>query len=74
MRERVMRGLVIVGMTAVLAPAVWLACPLPSAVADAGPVPSVVIEDRRGLVLRTTRSAEGERGGWVSLSACPAPS
>jgi penicillin-binding protein 1C len=51
----------------VAAPTGWVAWPLPSDVANPGPVPSLVIEDRHGLVLRATRSADGLRGGWIPL-------
>ncbi len=52
---------------AVLA-AAWVALPLPAGLAAPGPVPSLEIRDRHGLTLRTTRSPEGSRGGWVSLA------
>jgi penicillin-binding protein 1C len=46
---------------------VWVALPLPADLAAPGAVPSLVLEDRHGLLLRTTRAADGSRGGWVSL-------
>jgi len=45
----------------------WLALPLPAEIANPGPVPSLTLEDRHGLLLRTTRAADGSRGGWVPL-------
>jgi penicillin-binding protein 1C len=46
----------------------WIALPLPPDLASPGAVPSLVIEDRHGLVLRTTRAEDGSRGGWVPLA------
>ncbi len=46
---------------------VWVALPLPQALADPGPVPRLVLLDRNGLPLRATRSDAG-RGGWTSLA------
>lgn len=48
--------------------AAWIARPLPPELADLGPVPTLVIQDRHGLTLRTTRSEDGSRGGWVPLA------
>ena len=48
--------------------AAWVAAPLPASLRDPGPVPSVTLEDRNGQVLRTTRSTEGSRGGWIPLA------
>lgn len=50
-----------------LALAGWVALPLPAEVADPGGVPSLVIQDRHGLPLRTTRAEDGSRGGWIPL-------
>lgn len=65
------RKLIIAG-TALSAAAVgvaaWVAAPLPASLRDPGPVPSVTLEDRNGQVLRTTRSTEGSRGGWIPLA------
>ena len=44
----------------------WVAAPLPESVTAPGPIPSVTLTDRNGLVLRTTRDA-GVRGGWIPL-------
>jgi penicillin-binding protein 1C len=43
----------------------WIALPLPADVAAPAPVASLVVEDRHGLVLRTTRDDDGSRGGWI---------
>jgi penicillin-binding protein 1C len=48
--------------------AVWVALPLPAALASPGPVPRLVLLDRHGLPLRATRSDEGSRGGWTPLA------
>lgn len=45
----------------------WMMLPLPAAMASPAPVPSIVIQDRHGIVLRASRSADGERGGRVAL-------
>lgn len=61
----------LLGMSAVVAvacaTAVWLALPLPDAVLGARVAPGVVIVDRNGVVLRSTRAADGSRHRWVSL-------
>lgn len=46
----------------------WLSIPLPTEIASPGPVPSLTLEDRHGLTLRTTRAEDGSRGGWVPLN------
>ncbi len=48
--------------------AAWIAWPLPPELADPGPVPSLSILDRHGLLLRTTRAPDGSRGGWIPLA------
>ena len=48
--------------------ALWVALPLPPALAAPGPVPRLVLLDRHGLPLRATRADEGSRGGWTSLA------
>ena len=45
----------------------WIAWPLPDDIAQPHPVTSVTLLDRHGLPLRTTRSEEGTRGGWLSI-------
>ena len=46
---------------------VWIAAPLPRALAAPGPVPSLVLLDRHGRALRATRAQDGARGGWTSI-------
>jgi len=48
--------------------AAWIALPLPSAMREPRVVPSLTITDRNGLPLRTTRSPDGVRGGWISIA------
>ena len=48
--------------------AVWVAAPLPAALASPGAVPRLVLLDRHGLPLRATRADEGSRGGWTPLA------
>lgn len=57
-----------VGAAIALLCAVWIALPLPAAMREPRVVPSLTITDRNGLPLRTTRSPDGERGGWISIS------
>ena len=49
------------------AAALWVARPLPAALTAPPTAPSLVIEDRHGLVLRTTRAADGSRARWLAL-------
>jgi penicillin-binding protein 1C len=57
------------GITALAAcAAAWIALPLPSDVASPKPVTRLVMEDRAGLPLRATRTADGSRGGWTPLA------
>jgi membrane carboxypeptidase/penicillin-binding protein PbpC len=51
-----------------IATALFIAWPLPEDMRTPGPVPGLRIEDRHGLVLRSTRAPDGSRGGWVSLA------
>jgi penicillin-binding protein 1C len=46
---------------------VWIAWPLPDDIAEPAPVTSVTLLDRKGLPLRTTRAADGTRGGWLAI-------
>jgi penicillin-binding protein 1C len=41
--------------------------PLPDELANPQPVPSMTLLDRHGLPLRTTRSPEGTRAGWLPI-------
>jgi penicillin-binding protein 1C len=47
--------------------ALWIAAPLPSELAAPGPIPSVTLLDRSGVLLRTTRAPDGTRGGFIPL-------
>jgi penicillin-binding protein 1C len=57
-----------VAAAVVLGIGVWVSLPLPPELARPGVVPSLVIQDRHGLALRTTRAEDGSRGGWVPFS------
>jgi penicillin-binding protein 1C len=46
----------------------WVAWPLPDTLRSPQPVSSVALLDRNGMPLRTTRSQEGARGGWLSIA------
>ena len=48
--------------------AAWLAWPLPARMVAAAPAQSLVLEDRHGLPLRTTRAADGSLAGWLPLA------
>lgn len=56
------------GLALIAGLTVWVAVPLPAALATPGPVPRLVLLDRHGLPLRATRSDEGSRGGWTPLA------
>jgi len=45
----------------------WVSRPLPMGMLDAGSQ-AVTLEDRFGRELRTTRSPDGSRGGWLGLA------
>ena len=47
----------------------WILMPLPDDVLAAEASPGVRIEDRNGVLLRSTRSADGSRSQWVPLAA-----
>ena len=70
-RSRLAVGLAAIaatGLLAVFAAAIWISRPLPPEMARPGVVPSLVIQDRHGLTLRTTRAEDGSRGGWVPFA------
>lgn len=46
---------------------VFVALPLPDSMREPAAVPGLVVQDRNGLVLRTTRAPDGSRGGHVTL-------
>ncbi|HEY0811239.1 MAG TPA: biosynthetic peptidoglycan transglycosylase, partial [Longimicrobiales bacterium] len=56
------------GMLLLLAALVaWMLWPLPNELAHPQPIASVTLLDRNGLPLRTTRSPEGARAGWLPI-------
>ena len=68
--RRARRAAILAGVVVALViglAAVWLARPLPPGMLDRG-TPSLTLEDRFGRVLRTTRSSDGMRGGWLPLA------
>ena len=46
--------------------AAWVSRPLPHDLLEIG-APAITLEDRFGRVLRTTRTPDGSRGGWLPL-------
>src|SRR5882757_1715209 len=48
-------------------PLIWIALPLPQGLTAPPVVASVTLEDRNGLVLRSTRSGDGSLQRWLSL-------
>ena len=63
------RGWLGLGMAlVVLAPAAWIALPLPAALLRQPRAPTLRLLDRSGAPLRTTRSAAGARQEWVPLA------
>src|SRR6266705_6812876 len=56
-----------IAAAAAAAVAVWIATPLPPQLAAPGPIPSVTLLDRSGVLLRTTRAPDGTRGGSIPL-------
>jgi len=67
-RRRRVLALVGTAMAAgVLAAGVWVALPLPGALLAPPRVASLTLEDRNGLVLRSTRAGDGSLQRWISL-------
>jgi penicillin-binding protein 1C len=63
-----MKGLHLLLLTAavvIAAPVIWIARPLPAAMIARPASQGVVIEDRNGLRLRSTRAADGSQEQWV---------
>lgn len=58
-------ALLAVRILAAVVVGLWIARPLPDGLVRTGGIPSLVLEDRHGLTLRTTRSDDGARGGWI---------
>ena len=63
---RVIQGSAIAFVTFGVAVGVWMSRPMPAGMTAPPRTAGVVIEDRHGAVLRTTRSADGSRERWVS--------
>ena len=65
------RRLLALGLAAVLAmllcAGIWIALPLPTGLTAPPSVASVTLEDRNGLVLRSTRTGAGALQRWLSL-------
>jgi penicillin-binding protein 1C len=57
----------IVAICALLALAAWIAMPIPAGMRAPIEAPSVTITDRHGVVLRTTRAADGSRARWMPI-------
>src|SRR6266704_2426743 len=48
-------------------PLIWIALPLPHGLTAPPVVASLTLEDRNGLVLRSTRAGDGSLQRWLSL-------
>jgi penicillin-binding protein 1C len=66
-RRATMAAIAIVG-AGVLAAAVFVAWPLPSAITAPIVQPALTITSRDGVVLRTTRAADGSRARWMPIA------
>ncbi|SRR6266568_1081777 len=66
-RVRILCIALAITAAAATAVAVWIATPLPPELAAPGPIPSITLLDRSGVVLRTTRAPDGTRGGFIPL-------
>ena len=65
---RVVRGACAAGALLGLGVAAWVAWPLPRALLEPGARQSLTLEDRHGLVLRSTRAGDGSLNRWFSLA------
>jgi len=63
-----MRFLVVAIAGLLLWAGIWVALPLPPALTPPPRVASLTLEDRNGLVLRSTRAGDGSLQRWLSLS------
>ncbi|MGH7521947.1 MAG: transglycosylase domain-containing protein [Gemmatimonadales bacterium] len=54
--------------SAAIAVRVWVALPLPSGLTAPAPLSSLTLEDRHGLVLRSTRAGDGTMQRWLALA------
>jgi penicillin-binding protein 1C len=48
--------------------AAWVMLPLPDGLVARVPAPTLTLEDRSGVVLRSTRAADGSRARWIPLA------
>jgi penicillin-binding protein 1C len=55
-------------VAAAIACRVWVALPLPSGLTAPPPLSSLTLEDRNGLVLRSTRAGDGTLQRWLALA------
>src|SRR6266850_8296522 len=62
-----MRFLVVAIAGLLLWAGIWIALPLPRTLTSPPRVASLTLEDRNGLVLRSTRSGDGSLQRWLSL-------
>ena len=62
-------GLVCAAAVLVAGIGVWVLMPLPADLLALETSPGVRIEDRTGVLLRSTRSADGSRSAWVPLES-----
>jgi penicillin-binding protein 1C len=66
-RRRIAWSVAGIAVLAALGVGAWVAQPVPRALLAPAAVPGVTLEDRHGLVLRTTRAADGSRARWMPL-------
>ena len=64
---RIALWLVAVGLCGAATLAVWVAMPIPARMLAPIEAPSVTLTDRHGIVLRTTRAADGSRARWMPI-------
>jgi penicillin-binding protein 1C len=60
-------ALVLVIFLSALGIGAWIAAPLPSGMLATSSVPGLVLEDRSGLPLRSTRASDGSLRRWVAI-------
>ncbi|MEJ7813492.1 MAG: transglycosylase domain-containing protein, partial [Gemmatimonadaceae bacterium] len=65
---RIAAGIAALGAAATIAAAAWIAWPLPRTMLAPAAASSVTLEDRSGVVLRTTRAGDGTRARWTPLA------
>ncbi|HXW97331.1 MAG TPA: penicillin-binding protein 1C [Gemmatimonadales bacterium] len=66
-RRPILHGLAVAGLSGLAAFGAWVERGLPDGLLAPMLTQSLSIEDRHGLVLRTTRAADGSLSAWVSL-------